>query len=342
MQANVPIQKPHSYNSVNKARYREWRGKMVGSEDVSITRLAREGKLGRYAIGPIDAGYASALANALRRVLLSSLEGAAITSVHILGVQHEFQDIPGVLEDVTAIVQSLKHVRLRSFFDRPVTVSLDVQGEGKVFAGAIKGTGLLEIVNPDLHIATLDSEQAHLVMELVVETGRGFVSAEVQAEQKGEQPLGVILIDAIYSPVLHVNCKIERICRRRPENLDQIVLSITTDQTISPDDALRMAADILQQQFLVFVSHEYEKDISEKTKNASDHLIPARTYHTHIEELDLSRRAASMLRRANIQNVGQILEMDDKDLLSIRNCGERTLQELCECLQSKRFLPRGV
>ncbi len=317
---------------------------MVGLEDVSITRIAREGSLGRYQIGPIDAGYARALASALRRVLLSSLESAAITSVRILGVQHEFQDIPGVLEDVTDIVQTLKKVRLRSYIDRAITVSLDVQGEGKVFAGAIKGTGLIEIVNPDLHIATLDNEQAHLAMELVVETGRGFVSAEAQAEQKGEQPLGVILMDSIYSPVLHVNFTLEEIERTLDGNFARIELSITTDQTISPDEALRMAADILRQQFLVFAYNEYERDAKDQTqtKKASHLLIPVRTYHTHIEELNLSKRAASMLRRANIQKVGQLLEMDDKDLLGIRNCGERTLQELSECLQRKGFLPRGV
>jgi DNA-directed RNA polymerase subunit alpha len=140
--------------------------------------------------------------------------------------------------------------------------------------------------------------------------------------------------------VLHVNFTLEEIERSLDGNFDQILLSITTDQTISPDEALRMAADILRQQFLVFVNHQYEKDISEKTKNASDLLIPARTYHTHLEELNLSKRAASMLRRANIKKVGQVLEMDDKDLLALRNCGERTLQELSECLQRKGFLPK--
>ena len=313
---------------------------MQEEEDLSVTQTRREGNTGCYEIGPVDAGYARALANALRRILLSSLEGAAITSIFIKDVQHEFQDIPGIMEDVTAIVQSLKKVRLRSFSDRPVTLSLEIQGEGKVFAGDIKVPGLIEIVNPDLHIATLDHEQARLVMELVVETGRGFLSAEAQLEQKGDQPIGVILIDAIYSPVLHVNFTVEEIGRNLDGAFERIVLEISTDKTISPGEALRIAAGILRRQFLVFAYSEYERDTPEKGKSVSSIRIPSRTYNTQIEELGLSKRAVSMLGRANIDKVGQVLEMSDEDLLGIRNFGEKTLQELGECLWRKGFLPK--
>ena len=308
------------------------------------TCLTRKGNYGRYRLGPIDAGYARSLASALRRVLLSSMEGAAITSVLIQGVQHEFQDILHVKEDVTDIVQNLKKVRLRSFLDRPVTASLDVQGECEVFARDIKAPGVIEIVNPGLHIATLDNEQAHLVMELLVETGRGFVSAEVQAEQKVEQqPLGVILVDAIYSPIVHVSITIEKIQRGRLENLDNIILGITTDGTISPSEALCQSAALLRQQFDVFAGcYERTEDEDKKPQEVSDILIPQYIYNTDIVDLGLSVRIQSMLKRNNISKVGQILEMNGENLKAMRNCGEKSLQEIGASLHHNRFLPNEM
>jgi DNA-directed RNA polymerase subunit alpha len=199
--------------------------------------------------------------------------------------------------------------------------------------------GTIEIVNPNLSIATLDSEQAHLVMDLVVETGRGFVSADQLAEQKPEQPVGVILIDAIYSPVLHVNFTLEEVERGRDGNFERIVLSITTDETISPDEALRQSADILQRQFVVLASHPYE--IPEKPTHLSDTSIPRYIYTMDIENLRLSLRAVNALRRVGIRKVGQILEMSEEDLITIRNFGQKSLLELCECLMIRGFLPKS-
>ena len=303
----------------------------------SLSSSKRKGNSGRFEIGPIDAGYAREFANSLRRVLLSGLPGAAITSILIKNVQHEFQDIPHVKEDVVDIVQNIKKVRLRSYMDRAVHVRLDAQGESEVYAGDIRVPGTIEIVNPSQHIATLDNEQAHLVMELVVETGRGFVSAELQKEQKPEQPIGVILVDAIYSPVVHVNFTIEEIGRGRQENLDTIVLSITTDGTISPSEALRQSADILRQQFMVF-SHPF--GIPGKPAHLSDTRIPMYICAMDIEDLRLSVRTVNALRRNGVTKVGRILEMDEEQLTTIRNFGQKGLQELCECLQKKGLLPK--
>jgi DNA-directed RNA polymerase subunit alpha len=272
--------------------------------------------------------------------LLSSLEGAAITSIFIKGVQHEFQDIPNVKEDVTDLVLNIKKVRLRSYADRPVTVYLHVQGEGRVTAGDIKVPGTIEIVNPDLYLATLDNERADLDMELVVGTGRGFVPLEVQAEQnKEEQRIGVILVDAIYSPVVKVNSTVEALYRDRWDRLDKIVLEITTDGAISPDEALRQSADILRRQFFVLASQKYERDEPQKSTHLSHVLIPPSIYNRTLEDIGISFRAANALRRSGITTVGQVLTMGESDLTGIRNFGEKGLQNLCDCLWTKGCLP---
>lgn len=224
-----------------------------------ITKTMAEGNTASYEMKPVDAGYAIPLGNAMRRVLLSSLPGAAIISVLIEGVQHEFQDIPQVKEDVTDLVQQLKKVRLRSYADRDIHIHLDARGERRVIAGDISIPSTIEIVNPDLPIATLDNVQARLVMDMTVRTGRGFLSASVQAEQRSEGlPLGVILTDAIFSPVRHVNFTTSHMRVGGVTNrYDKIIFEITTDGTISPDEALRESAGILCRQFAVFTNESF-------------------------------------------------------------------------------------
>jgi DNA-directed RNA polymerase subunit alpha len=307
----------------------------------SITKTTMKGNSARYKIEPVDAGYALSLASALRRTLLSSLEGAAITSILIKGVQHEFQAIPDIKEDVVDLVFNIKKVRLRSYANRPVTVYLEAKGEGVVTAGDIRGPSTIEIVNPELHIATLDNERADIDMQLVIGTGRGFVPIEVQAEQRTEhQPIGVILVDALYSPVVKVNFTIEAIRRERKENLDRIILEITTDGTISPDEAFRQSAAILRDQFVVFTSHEYERDIPKKPAHASAILIPSYIYNMGIEELQLSFRVYNTLKRCGITQVGHLLVMDERELLLLRNFGARSFQELVDRMRVKEFLPK--
>jgi DNA-directed RNA polymerase subunit alpha len=299
---------------------------------VKLTKT--EGNASCYEVAPVLAGFSRSFGSALRRVLLSSLPSAAITSVQIEGVQHEFQDIPNIKEDVPDIVQNLKKIRLRSYADRTVHIYLDACGEGRVAAGDIKAPGTIEIVNPEAHIATLDNEKARLALKMTVDTGRGFVEASAQTVE--EQPIGVILLDAIYSPVLHVNYTIEHMRVQRLEKLDKILLEITTDGTISPDEALRQSAHILQQQLLVFANSSLRADIPKKQTGVP---IARSVYHTSIEDLALSVRAVNALRRNGIHKVGQLLEMEGNDLALIRNFGVRSLQELGACLQSKGFLP---
>jgi DNA-directed RNA polymerase subunit alpha len=303
-----------------------------------IKNTRTQGNYASYDIEPLEAGYGMTLGNALRRVLLSSLPGAAVTSIRIEGVQHEFQDIPNVLEDVTDIVLNVKKLRLRSFSDHPVSMRLEVSGEEggerAVTAADIVAPSTVEIVNPELYIATLDNENARLEMELVVETGRGYVPAD----SKEDQPIGVIPVDAIYTPVSKANYTVEHTRVGQMTNFDKIILEITTDGTVTPDEALRQSADILVRHFSLLAN--YRAVLGEPEKAPLSSLpIPQKIYDTPIEDLDLSVRAYNCLKRSNITKVGQVLSMNEDDLLGVRNFGEKSLQELRDRLLARNFLP---
>jgi DNA-directed RNA polymerase subunit alpha len=299
-----------------------------------IKNTKTQGNYASYDIEPLEAGYGMTLGNALRRVLLSSLPGAAVTSIRIDGVQHEFQDIPHVMEDVTEIVLNVKKLRLRSFSDHAVSMRLEVSGERVVTAADIMAPSTIEIVNPDLYIATLDNENARLDMELVIESGKGYVPAD----SKEDQPIGVIPVDAIYTPVQKVNYAVEHTRVGQMTNFDKIVLDIWTDGTITPDEALRQSADILVRHFTQLAN--YRAVLAEPEKPPLSSMpIPSKIYETPIEELDLSVRAYNCLKRSNITKVGQVLSMNEDDLLGVRNFGEKSLQELREKLLLRNFLP---
>ena len=303
-----------------------------------ITSTDSEPNYASYDIEPLEAGYGRTLGNALRRVLLSSLPGAAITSVKIEGAQHEFQDVPGIKEDVTDIVLNVKKIRLRSFSDRPVTMRLEVSGERRVTAADIQAPASIEIVTPDVYICTLDGPDAHLDMELVVETGKGYVPAET----KDGQPIGQIPIDAIFTPVQKVNYTVENTRVGQMTNFDKITLQVWTDGAITPDDALRQASQVLVQHFQMIADHS-EPTIIEQTPpslpSGSNYQIPQRIYDTPIEELDLTVRAYNCLKRSGITKVGQVLTMNEDDLLAVRNFGEKSLNELKDSLRERHFLP---
>jgi DNA-directed RNA polymerase subunit alpha len=299
-----------------------------------IKNTKTQGNYASYDIEPLEAGYGMTLGNALRRVLLSSLPGAAVTSIRIDGVQHEFQDVPNVTEDVTEIVLNVKKLRLRSFSDHPVSMRLEVNGERVVTAADILAPSTVEIVNPDLYIATLDNDDARLEMELVVETGKGYVPAD----SKEDQPIGVIPVDAIYTPVQKVNYNVEHTRVGQITNYDKIVLEIWTDGTVTPDEALRQSADILVRHFTQLANYRAVLIEPEKAP-LSSMPIPPKIYETPIEELDLSVRAYNCLKRSNITKVGQVLSMNEDDLLGVRNFGEKSLQELREKLLLRNFLP---
>ena len=317
-----------------------------------ITATTSEPSYGSYDIEPLEAGFGQTLGNALRRVLLSSLSGAAVTSIRIDGVKHEFQDIPGVKEDVTDIVLNVKKLRLRSFSDRPVTMHLEVSGEHEVVTAAdIEAPSTVEIVNRDQVICTIDDPDARLDMELVVETGKGYVPAE----SKDDQPIGQIPVDAIFTPVMRVNYTVEHTRVGQMTNYDKIILQVWTDGTITPDQALRQAANILVTHFHMIAGfNEVEKieagyggigaiaqqEPGTRIPGETSYLIPPRIYDMPIEELDLSVRAYNCLKRSNITRVGQVLTMNRDDLLAVRNFGEKSLTELEERLLERHLLPQ--
>ena len=314
-----------------------------------IKSTETEQNFASYDIEPLEAGYGHTLGNALRRVLLSSLPGAAITAIKIEGAQHEFQDIPGVREDVTDIVLNVKKIRLRSLADQPVTMRIEVSGERVVTAADIQAPSTIEIVNPDVYICTLDGSDAHLEMELVVENGKSYVPAET----KEGQPIGQIPVDAIFTPVQRVNYIVENTRVGQMTNYDRITLQVWTDGTITPDEALRQASTILVQHFQLIADFiqpssrpldvggvgYYPDDSPGIAPDARAIPIPPRIYDMPIEELDLTVRAYNCLKRSGITKVGQILTMTEEDLLAVRNFGEKSLNELKDSLKERGLLP---
>ena len=291
---------------------------------------------GRFVIGPLESGYGITLGNALRRVLLSSLPGAAVTSIRISGVHHEFSAIPHVKEDTTTLILNVKQLRLKLQGDESVRLRLEVQGEGEVTAGDIECPPQVEIVNPDLHLLTADSNEAELDIEMVVERGKGYSPAE----ERGKLPIGEIPVDAVFSPIRKANFVVERARVGQMTNFDRLIMEIWTDGTIEPQEALSSAAQILVEHLSLLVGvGEVPSKVEEE---AVEGLIPSRIYETPIEELELSVRAYNCLKRAGITKVGEILERmarSEDEILAIRNFGRKSLVELKERLQAKGFWP---
>ena len=282
---------------------------------------------GLFVAEPLERGYGVTLGNSLRRVLLSSLEGTAITWVRFDGVQHEYSTIPHVKEDVVDILLNLKAVHLRALSDRPGKLRLEVQGEGQVCAGDIMASSDFEIVNPELHIATLDSPQARLAMEMNVERGKGYILAS----HVTGQPIGVLPVDAIFSPVRKVNYTVERTRVGQRTDFERLMVEVWTNGTISPVEAVRRASKELVEHFFRFSS------LSESTSADGDKpswllAIPASQYNMPVESLGLSARTLNCLKRASIHKVGEVLEKSVEELLRIRNFGTRSLEELSQKL----------
>jgi DNA-directed RNA polymerase subunit alpha len=290
---------------------------------------------GRYIIGPLESGYGITLGNALRRVLLSSLPGAAITSIRLSDVHHEFTDIPHVREDMTQIILQIKQLRVKLTGEEPVRLRLGVRGEGTVTAGDIQCPPEVEIINPDLYLFTVDSDKARLEMELTVEPGRGYSPAD----ERGRLPIGELPVDAIFSPVRKCNYEIERARVGQMTNYDKLIMEIWTDGTLRPQEALSRAARILVQHFQL-ISGVTEEIRLEEAPQATT-TISQEIYETPIEQLDLSVRVFNSLKRTGITNVGEVLEMlgrGEEAMLTIRNFGQKSLAELREKLIAKNFL----
>lgn len=289
---------------------------------------------GHFVISPLESGYGITLGNALRRVLLSSLPGAAITSIRLSGIHHEFSAIPHVREDMTRLILNVKQIRLRARTEDPVRIHVEVSSEGPVTAGDIVCPPEVEIVNKDQYLLTADANDVDLDVEMEVRVGRGYSPAE----ERGRLPLGEIPVDAIFSPVRKAAYRVERTRIGQQTDYDKLNLEIWTDGTLSPDDALRRAANILVQHLTLLAGAETV--VVEKKEEVSEG-IPGRVYDAPIEELELTVRAYNCLKRAGITKVGEILKRMEKgedEMLAIRNFGKKSLDELVDKLREKNYL----
>lgn len=298
-------------------------------EVVAITQ-----NYGRFAISPLEPGYGVTLGNALRRVLLSSLQGAAVSSVRISGVHHEFSDIPNVREDMTALILNLKQLRVKLHQNESARLRVEVRGEGEVTAGDLEVPPYVEIVNPDLYLLTGDSADTELDMELLVEVGRGYSPAE----DRGNLPIGEVPIDAIFSPVQKASFRVERARVGQMTDYDKLIIEITTDGIISPHDALREASGLLVKHFslVASISPEIAQEPEEEEEEEASKLAD-----TPIEELELTVRAYNCLKRAGITQVSEVIEKLKKgpdEIMAIRNFGQKSLDELIDRLEEKGFL----
>src|SRR5438309_7963430 len=310
---------------------------IVELEYPKIERSGAEDRYANFACEPLPPGYGTTLGNSLRRVLLSSLPGAAITAARVRGVAHEFSTIPGVKEDVVQLVLNLKQIRLRSFSNEPVTLTLEKTGPGDATAADIMTTSEVEIVNPEARIATLEPE-ASLWLELTVETGRGFHSAD----RREGLPIGVIPIDALYSPVRKVNFSVESTRVGQVTNYDRLILEVWTDGTTNPDDAVAQGSQILVQQFSLFAGLTRSQAALAQPEHVDGSALPAAIADMPIEDLDLPQRAFNSLKRHGITKVGQLLQTPDDELLRMRNFGKKSLDEIKDRLAARGPLEAPV
>ena len=306
---------------------------MIGIEKprIETAEIAPDGTYGKIVVEPLECGYGITLGNSLRRILLSSLPGYAITSVKIDGVLHEFTTIPGVKEDVTEIVLNLKKVILKIHGEGEKTIYIDASGEGEVLAGDIKCDSEVEILNPESHICTLDKD-AHINMEITCNKGRGYVSAE-QNKALMQPTIGVIAIDSIYTPVLKVNYTVENTRVGQVTDLDKLTLEVWTNKTIKATEAVSLGAKFLNEHLALFgdLSGEaYDTEIMvDKGEDAKEKVL-----EMTIEELDLSVRSFNCLKRAGINTVEDLTTKTEEDMMKVRNLGKKSLGEVINKLHS--------
>ncbi len=281
---------------------------------------------GTFVIEPLYPGYGTTMGSALRRVLLSSLTGAAITSVKFTGVDHEFSTIPGVKEDVIEVLLNLKQVRFQLDGDEPVTVSLTKKGAGKITAKDIAETDRLKVVGKDQHIATLSDKKAAVDAELTIEKGRGYFPVERREEQK--LPVGTIAVDAIFTPVKRVNFQVENTRVGQMTNFDRLIINVTTDKTVAPADAVKDAARILVSQFQLFVDPDAKPEASAGSASSA----PAGA-NLPIEEAGFSARTANALLGADLKTVGDVAKLSREDLESLKGFGDKGVTEVSGKLQ---------
>ena len=317
---------------------------MIGLSNMVTPKIERDAEArnyGKFVISPLERGYGITLGNALRRVLLSSLEGAAVTSIRIADVQHEFSDIPGVREDVIRVMLQIKQLRMKLFDVDNARLHLEVRGSGVVTAGDIITPPEVEIMNPDLYLFTVDDNDAHLEIELTVERGRGYSPAD---DRLGRLPIGELPVDAIFSPVRRVNWDVASARVLQSTNFDKLILEIWTDGTIGPEESLSTSAKVIidHLRYIAGVSEELLAAIALEEVESS--RLTSEMIETPIENLDLSVRVFNSLKRTGITTVGEVLELlekGDEAVMSIRNFGEKSLDELRQKMREKGYLKDG-
>lgn len=298
---------------------------MIEIEKPRIERVevGEGGRYAKFAIEPLERGFGQTLGNSLRRVLLSSLPGVAVSSCKIEGVQHEFSTVPGVKEDVAEIILNLKNISAVLHSDGPKLVTIDASGECEVTAGDIKCDEEVEIVNPDLHIATLNSD-AHLQMQITLEKGRGYVVAD--RNKTPNMPIGVIPVHSIFTPIRKVNYTVENTRVGQITDYDKLTLEVWTDGSIAPDEATSLAAKILNSHLLLFVNLTDNVPTVDLTPAQDDKQ--EKVLEMTIEELDLSVRAYNCLKRAGINTVAELVQRNQEDMMKVRNLGKKSLEEV--------------
>lgn len=301
----------------------------------SVREVESSADYGKFQIEPLEPGFGTTLGNSLRRILLRSLPGAAVTSVSIEGVSHEFSAIPHVKEDVTELILNIKGLNLISHSVEPVRISLDVRGPKVVTAADIDCPSDVEIRNPDLHICTLDGPKAQLRVDLMVEQGKGFVTADKNKHEG--QPIGVIPIDAVFAPVRKANFFVEKTRVGQDTEWDKLIVEVWTDGTVAPVDAVSQAAALFTQHLDLFVRFGDNLAAPQQQKTRGNDL-PSRLADVPIEELELSMRALNCLRANDVTKVGQLVAMRQEELLTLRNFGQKSLDEIKEKLIEREFV----
>ncbi len=295
---------------------------------IEIAEISSDGMYGRFIVEPLERGFGTTLGNSLRRILLSSLPGAAVSNIKIDGVLHEFSVLPGVKEDVTEIILNLKNLAIKSNTDsmEPKTAYIDAMGEGDILAGSIKVDPDIEIMNPNLHIATLSGgAESKLFMEITITKGRGYISAD--KNKRDDQPIGIIPVDSLYTPVRRVNFLVENTRVGQITDYDKLTLEVWTNGTVSPDDAVSLGAKILNEHLNLFV------DLSDNARNTEimvekEEGKKEKVLELSIEELDLSVRSYNCLKRAGINTVEDLANKTEEDMMKVRNLGRKSLEEV--------------
>lgn len=297
---------------------------------VECVDASKDGTYGKYVVEPLERGYGITLGNSLRRILLSSLPGVAATSIKFDGVLHEFSTIPGVKEDVSEIILNIKNLAAKLYCDESKVVYIEAEGKGEIKAGDIKVDAEVEILNPDLHIATLN-EDAKLYAEITLNKGRGYVSAE--KNKLAGQPIGIIPVDSIYTPVHKVNYSVDNTRVGQVTDYDKLTLEIWTDGTLKPDEAMSLGAKVMSEHLNLFI------ELSEQAKNTEimvekEETKKEKVLEMTIEELDLSVRSYNCLKRAGINNVDDLSKKSEDDMMKVRNLGKKSLDEVIHKLEA--------